>query len=403
MMRSSYAVGVLLAAVATVAISGKTYAQTASDGGDYQVPGRPEFVAPIPTGNPANDGFFVSSEFIYYSQTFALGKQVIAQRGLVDSTGVLTGTPGTFIGSGETALTTDQFGRRSMQPGWRIELGYKFTNGVSVYANFSQTVDQMYAAGASLATFRFANQSDLANSFLFSPVFNFPPDYAGPLTKTGFDLNGPNLGGNFYGIWNGASVMNLTFSQRFTQGEIGARVPLLQTDYSRVYGLGGVRYAWFYEKLWWRTVSVDVIGRAFPSDAATYTNVLSQRMYGPFAGCGHEVYLGKRFALSVDTTGSVLMDIDKQRAYYELGDKTTKAKRSLNEFDVVPNGNVDVNLMWYPIEGVQVRLGYTFQGYFNTKYMQEPVAFNFGALDPAYGTQAFRFVQGMNFGIGLFF
>ena len=56
-----------------------------------------------------------------------------------------------------------------------------------------------------------------------------------------------------------------------------------------------------------------------------------------------------------------------------------------------------------PIEGVQVRLGYSAMTYFNTKYMEEPVAFNFGALDPAYGTRAFRIVHGLHFGVGLFF
>lgn len=407
-MRTSSTVGLLLAAVAAIVSPTGASGQTYAEGGDFQMPGRPEIIAPIPTGNPSGNGFFASAEFLYYSQTFALGSQVVAQRGLVDSSGLLTGTPGTFIGSGETALTTDQFGRRSAQPGWRIQLGYKFDNGVAVYASFSQTVDQSYSAGASLATFRFANQSDLANSYLFSPVFNFPPDYAGPLVKTGFDLfapgqgGAPNAGGNFYGIWNGASVMTLKFQQRFTTGELGARVPLLQTDYSRVYGLGGARYAWFFEKLEWRTVSMDVVGRAFPSDTATYTNILSQRMYGPFVGCGHEVYLGKRFALTADVTGALLMSVIKERNYYELGDSTTKAKRSLNDFDIVPNGNIDVNLCWYPIEGVQMRVGYTFQMYFNTKNMEEPIAFNYGALDPPYGN-IFRYVQGLNVGLGLFF
>jgi hypothetical protein len=126
-------------------------------------------------------------------------------------------------------------------------------------------------------------------------------------------------------------------------------------------------------------------------------------MYGPFAGCGHEVYMGKRFALSLDLTASLLMNIEKERAYYELGDKTTRNKRSVNDFDAVPNGNCDLNLMWYPIEGVQMRIGYTFQGYLNTKYMEQPVAFNYGALDPAYGNLGFRYVQGLNFGLGLFF
>lgn len=400
-MRSSF-VGVLLAAVAATS-PGTAYGQPDQDQGGFAYPGRPEVTVPIPTGNPSENGFWWATEFLLYQQSWTLGNQVIAQRGLVDSAGVLTGAPGTFIGSGEPALTSGQFGRRSLQPGYRVSIGYKFDSGVSVHLRWAQTVDQTYSAGASLATFRFANQADLANSYLFSPVFNFPPDYAGPLVKTGFDNTGPNGGLNFYGIWNGASVMSLRYSQRFTDADAGARVPLLMTDYSRVYGLGGARFAWFFEKFEWRTVAVDIVGRAFPSDTAEYTNIQSQRMYGPYVGCGHEIYVCNSFAVSLDVTTALLMSIVKQRAYYELGDKTTKAKRSLNEFDVVPNGNVDLNLMWYPTEGVQLKIGYTFQGYLNTRKMEQPVAFNFGALDPPYGTQAFRYVQGLNVGLGLFF
>lgn len=408
-MLPRFSAGALLTAVVAAFSPSQLFGQEFAGGGGPAIPGRPEFTAPIPTGNPGGSGFYGYSEFLLYQQTFALGKQVVATRGIVDSSGLLTGAPGTFIGSNEVALTTGQFGKTSLQPGWRTGIGYKFDNGVSVYAQFAQTIDQTYSASATLATQRSRNQADLANSYLYSPVFNFPPDYAGPLVKTGFDLfapaagGAPNVGGNFYGIWNGAAVMDIQYQQRFTDGQVGARVPLLQTDWSRVYGIGGGKYAWFYEKFWWRTVATDVVGRAFPSDTATYTNALSQRMYGPFAGCGHEVYIGSRLAVSADVTGALLVSIVKERAYYELGDKTTKNKRALNEFDVVPNGNVDLNLMWYPLEGVQFRIGYTFQGYFNTRAMTEPVSFNFGALAPEYGNQAFRYVQGLNIGLGLFF
>jgi hypothetical protein len=402
MMRSSLAASALLAAVAAFS-PGTLRAQVHAEGGDFAYPGRPEYTVPIPTGNPSQDGFYFGLEYLFYDQSWTLGDQNIAFRGLVDSSGLLTGQPGTFIGSREVALSTSQLKGTSLQPGWRATLGYKFSNGVAAYINFMQTIDQTFSGGASLATNGFANQIDLANSYLFSPVFNFTPDYAGPLVKTGFDVTAPNAGGNFYGIWNGATIMSLAFTQRFTAGEIGARVPMLQTDYSRVYGLGGARYAWFYNKLEWRTVATDVVGRAFPSDTAEYTNYLSQRMYGPFAGCGHEVYMGKRFAVSLDVTGALLMSIVKERAYYELGDKTTKIKNSANEFDLVPNANVDINFMWYPIEGVQMKIGYTFQGYFNTRNMEQPVAFNYGQLRPDYGNQAFRYVQGLNIGFGLFF
>jgi hypothetical protein len=370
---------------------------------DAGIPGRPPITAPIPTGNPGGNGFYWSSEFVLLTQTFALGDQTVAVRGLIDSVGLITGLPGTFIGSGFPALTTDQFGRRSYQPGYSIGLGYKFDTGVSVYFNFTQLLEHTYGAGASLVPPFFRSGADLADTFLTAPVFNFPPDYSGPLQKTALDLSAINQGGNFYGIWNGATVMTLKFEQRFTQGEIGARVPLFQTEYSRVYGLGGGRHAWFFERFKWRTVSTDVNGITFPFDTATYTNTLSQRMYGPFIGCGHEVYIGKRMAVSLDLTGAPLINIAKERAKYELGDQTTQNKHSRNDYTVVPNGNADLNLWWYPIEGVQIRFGYQAGTYFNTKYMAEPIDFNYGAIDPAYDTRAFRIVHGFHVGLGLFF
>ena len=41
--------------------------------------------------------------------------------------------------------------------------------------------------------------------------------------------------------------------------------------------------------------------------------------------------------------------------------------------------------------------------YFNTKYMQEPIGFNYSSVDPAYGTQFLRIYHGVNVGLGIFF
>lgn len=371
--------------------------------GSYPVPGLPSENVPIPTGNPGQHGFFTFGEFMFLTQTRTIGDQTVAFRGLVDSSGLVTGLPGTYIGSGRPALTTDQLGRNSFAPGYRIGIGYKLDNGVSVWASFTQMMDQTYSASALLVPPFFRSRGDLADTYLVSGVYNFPPSYSGPDIKTSFDADINTPTGNFYGIWNGASEMVISYTNRFTAGEVGARVPMFDTDYSRIYGLGGLRYAWFFERFRWRTVAADFQGVELPAYAANYTNTLSQRMYGPFVGCGHEVYLGKRFGLSLDLTGAALLNIVKERAKYELGDDTTQNKRSRNEFTVVPNANADLNLMWYPIEGVQMRLGYTAQTYFNTRNMLNPIAFDYGAIDPVYNFQAFRLVHGLNVGIGLFF
>lgn len=370
----------------------------------YSIPGRPEVIAPIPTGKPDGNGFWGSLQFLVGTTSFGLGDQTVAVRGLIDSSGLLTGLPGTLIGSGTPALTTDQFGRRSWMPGYQFSLGYKFDTGLSVYGKFGQLARHKYSAGASgPATPFFINRIDLADSFLTAPVFNFSPDFAGPLVKTAFDLDLANPIGNFFGIWNGATVMDIQFEQQFTQGEIAARVPLFETEYSRVYGFGGLRYAWFFERFYWRTVSADIDGNSFPQDVAIYTNTLSQRMYGPMLGCGHEVYIGKRFSVGLDLSAAGLMNLAKERVKYKLGDESIQAKRKRLEYELVPNVNADFNLMWYPIEGVQVSAGYSFQSYFGTRHMKEPIAFNLGALDPAYNIKAYRFVSMFNFGVGFFF
>src|SRR5262249_21387879 len=155
---------------------------------------------------------------------------------------------------------------------------------------------------------------------------------------------------------------------------------LFATDYSSVYSLAGARFAWFFERFYWRTVDLDATGNGSPANNAIYSNFLSQRMYGGFVGCGHEVYLGNMFSVSLDVTGAAFMNVHKERARYELEARTTQSKFGREGFDLVPSGTADINLWFYPIEGVQMRLGYYGLTYFNTRYMREPVGYNFGNI-----------------------
>jgi hypothetical protein len=41
--------------------------------------------------------------------------------------------------------------------------------------------------------------------------------------------------------------------------------------------------------------------------------------------------------------------------------------------------------------------------FFNTQYMRNPIGFNFGNIDPDYGTKVFRLIHGFNAGVGFFF
>lgn len=364
---------------------------------------------PIPTGRAGAAGFYTAGEFLLWTQSRALGEQNIAYRGVVDSTGSITGLPGTYVGSGKVALTTEDLGRTTFSPGFRAEIGYKFEDGSRVYGNFLQLFDATYSAGASLVPPYFRSRQDLADTYLVAGVYNFPPQFAGPGQKTAYD-SPFQVGSNTYGVWNGATVMNIEFVQRFTQAEVGGRVPMFQTDYSRVYGLAGGRFAWFFERFKWYTASYDVNGQVLPQDVAWYSNTLSQRMYGAFVGCGHEIFLHNQFSLSTDLTGAAFLAVQKERVKYKqetftpVGSLSPVAnRRSTTDYSLVPNANAEINLWWYPTEGVQVRLGYSAMTFFNTRYMKEAVGFNYGAIDPEYDVKVFRIVHGINFGVGLFF
>ena len=157
------------------------------------------------------------------------------------------------------------------------------------------------------------------------------------------------------------------------------------------------------ERFKWRTVSYDIFGQASARDAALYNNTLSQRMYGAFIGCGHEAYLGGGFSTAIDVTAAGLINVVKERAKYKLQSLEIQNKLSRDELTFVPSIGGNANLLWHPIEGVQLRVGYSANTFFNTKYMREPIGFNYSAIDPAYETKVFRIIHGVNVGVGLFF
>ena len=398
-MRHRYIGGAVLAVVAAV---GWPTTATAAEGG-FQTPVNSDPVIPIPTGQAGQPGFYTSVEFVMLFMTKAIGPQTIAIRGFYDSTGGITGKPGTFIGSGAAALRTTDLGSGSTgMPGFRLEVGYKFDTGTRIYGNYMQVYDAHYSAGATQVQRGFAARPDLSDTFLTAPVYNFPPAFGGAQFNTAADTPA-NGGFNTFGIWNAASVMDVKFTQRYQQAEVGLRTPLFATDYSSVYSLAGARFAWIFERFQWRTVDIANDGNAPPQNVAVYTNTLSQRMYGLFVGVGHEVYLGSMFSASLDLTAAGFLDVAKGRAKYKLGDDTTQSKFGRDTFAVVPSGTADFNLWFYPIEGVQMRLGYSGLTYFNTRYMRDPIGFNFGNINPDYGTKYFQLIHGVNAGIDFFF
>ena len=100
-----------------------------------------------------------------------------------------------------------------------------------------------------------------------------------------------------------------------------------------------------------------------------------------------------------------MLDVAKERAKYKLQSNVTfiQNKQSRDDVRFVPSFTAHLNLMWHPIEGVEMRIGYQAQTYFNTLNMRDPIGFNYSAPDPVYDVQAFRIIHGVNVGIGLFF
>jgi len=373
-----------------------------------------------PLGDPGKPGVFTFFEANILTQSWTLGNQTVAVRGLLDTTGVVTGVPGGFLGTGIPALKTGDLGRSSWAPGINFGLGYKFDDGSTVHFRVMKSSNQSYSAGASLATPFARSSPDLSDTYLTAAVFNFPPQFAGPPVKTAFEntdiirvvtIGGIPVGtvtetvpeGNFYGIWNGASVMTLKYDVDYTEVEIGGRMPLFESRTSKIYGVGGMRFHHFMERFSWSTTSFALDGSTGPQDRANYRNSLSQRLYGPYLGCAHDVFLGNRFSVSGELNGGLFANIVKRRAKYELADETIQNKRSTNDLGLVPTAGGALNLWWYPTKGVQVRVGYTANTFFNTERIKDPIAFNYGAIDPVYGTQYFRIIHGVQFGFSLFF
>lgn len=380
----------------------------------WDVSGNTSPTLPLPIGPYQHDGsgFYTGIEFLMMHQTRALGKQEIASRGFVPSFDFPQGgyTGGVPKGSGTVALRSDQMGDTSFTPGYRLTLGYRMQDGTSFSISWMHLQDVKYSGGAGSQGFDFRDVRNGDNSFLFSPVFNFSSNFAGAPNRV--IANVPGVGsapvtGLLNGIWNGATDMTILFSQRFDNYDLAGRMPVFETENARSYAIAGARFAWIWERFQWRTSNLNYTGdstsgfqvESSPQFAATYSNALSQRMYGPMFGAGHEVYLGSGFGIGCETTLAPLLDVAKQRAKYERDDRTTQSKRSWIDNTVTLNANIAVNVTWQPFEGMTLRAGWNAYNFFNTYYMEKPVGFNQGAIDPVYGTQVYRLLHGLNVGL----
>jgi Legionella pneumophila major outer membrane protein precursor len=396
---------------------------------------RPDPDIPIPLGHPRMDvvgGWYTALEYVMFRQTNPIRRQLLAVRGLVDVDGAITGdlngtvvntdtdvpfiirgpvVPGNFLGTGTPALFSDDLrGQESYQPGFRMTLGYRFNSGSALEGTWMHLMSAKYAANASLIPPNYANLAAgggfLADTFLFLPFFNLPPEFAGANQELA--IGNP---GSAFGIFNGAINASIDFTQRFDQGDVRGRVPWYQSECMRCYTYAGGRFAWIWERFHLRAVSADFNGNSAPTDVGSYNNIVSNRMYGAFAGLGVERYVGYGFAVGLEMEAAGLVDVVKERATLANADRNppfsgvprVQLKKSATNFAVTPEVATNAQLFWYPWEGVQIRAGYNFMAFFNTIAAQDPVAFDARSFDPDWHNKPVRFFDGFNVGIGFIF
>jgi len=391
---------------------------------------------PLYSTHPEAGGPYFMGGFVMYRQTNPIQNQSVAVRGLrivgnsaVESffDPVLNQTFFTlhpelsdaFIGPGTKALDVEQVsGPNKYVPGTTIGAGWKFADGSAFEVNWMWLADHRTQAVATLAPPGLLAGQDFSNTFLFSPVYNFPPEYAGPLqdlpfgrqTLGNFTTDNPlgigGLPGAGFGIWNAAEVMSIEFRQRAEQLEGTYRVPVFDTECYRLSGLVGPRFFWIWERFKWRTIDVDAAGDLpDPRDVAQYTNIVSNRMYGVHAGCRQEWYMGHGFCCQFDAQAAGFYNVVHERVKYELGTKGSgpAIKRGLHDWTFVPELQGTLSLCWFPIEGVQFRIGYDVMAFFNTVSSPRPIDFNFSGLDPYFKPYTFRVFDGFQAEFALVF
>lgn len=320
--------------------------------------------------------------------------------------------PGTFVGSAALALDVKQLtGQDSYQPGFNIGIGWKFKDGSAVDVSWMYISEAQYRAGATLAPQYGAVGQDLENTFLYSPVYNFPPEYAGadnkiraPFTTT------PAISAQaVFGIWNGASIQTISFLQRTQQWELTYRTPIYETENYRLNGLVGPRFFWLWERFKWTTTSIgtnpDGTVASAPWYVGIYSTVTSNRMYGAHVGCQQEWYMGHGFAVMLETQLAAYMNSAKERAKYETGAKYygfPENKRAKREWSLVPEAQANLGVMWYPTEFVQIYGCYEFMGFLNTLAARRPIDFDYSNLAPHWSHTA-RLFDGFRAGVAFTF
>jgi hypothetical protein len=116
-----------------------------------------------------------------------------------------------------------------------------------------------------------------------------------------------------------------------------------------------------------------------------YNNQVNNNLYGVFTGLQQEWYLGWGVAAMLTLNGGIFLDSVREFVNYERGDfGGPERKRTRRVWRVVPEVQATPSLMWYPLEGIQMNLGYDIFAFFNTVASPNPVDFNYSSVNPGY-------------------
>jgi hypothetical protein len=99
------------------------------------------------------------------------------------------------------------------------------------------------------------------------------------------------------------------------------------------------------------------------------------------------------------------MDFIHMISAYETTAKfygTAENKRGKRTWNVVPEVQGTVSLMWYPWENIQVQVGYQLMAFFNTLSSPRPIDFDYSNVAPHWSTTT-RWLDGFQFGVGISF
>jgi hypothetical protein len=351
------------------------------------------------------------------------------------------GVPGQFLGSGMGAMTTGDVGDDKYEPGMRFTIGYRFRNGVAIEGNYWSLAATRHQSSAGIVPPRnFGGVgSQFYDSFISAPFFNFTPYFAGPsfdvisntylLTRpaganpvnlvTAGNQNGANqvittddvindlirfrgFVVPAYGIANGAELMEQSLRQRFASAELNARVPFCTAEVTRTYGLIGVRYINFDERYRLRIVDMDIEGSSLAENAMQYENKISNKYYGGQAGIGTESYIANGFAITFEGKLGVLAENSRATVKVLREDLAVGLRKVDNQVNTTTMFQAGAYLWWYPMEGIQMRIGYEFLGILGSRRSPDPVDFDLGKLNPGYDKLFLR-VDGVTGGLAFIF